>query len=235
MSRSLVPWLHRAAAMTALLVGSALLAACGESASQGPPTDLQSADPEAKVTLTWWTGQDDSSQVFIDELVKQFEAEHPNVTIDATPGSATTDDLLGQLSAAFAGGTYPDISYAYGSWAAELANSGRTLDITKTVAEDPEVHWDEFSEAARATASPERQDDRVPGGGRQSRGRLQQVAVRCRRSSTSPRPTGPGRTSEPQRRHSLATVSTERTCRSPEGRTPRGDCGLCCGRTAAAS
>ena len=141
--------------MTALVVGSALLAACGESASEGPPTDLQSADPEAKVTLTWWTGQDDSSQVFIDKLVEKFEAEHPNVTIDATPGSATTDDLLGQLSAAFAGGTYPDISYAYGSWAAELANSGRTLDITKTVADDPEVHWDEFSEAARATASPD--------------------------------------------------------------------------------
>ncbi|MEO5854160.1 MAG: ABC transporter substrate-binding protein [Nocardioides sp.] len=140
--------------MAAVVASAGLLVACGESASQGPPTDLDQAKPDAKVTLTWWTGQDDSSEVYIDKLVKEFEADHPNVTIDATPGSATTDDLLGQLSAAFAGGTYPDISYAYGSWASELANSGRTLDLTETVTDDQDVHWDEFSEAARATASP---------------------------------------------------------------------------------
>ena len=120
-----------------------------------PAPTCEKGDPDAEVTLTWWTGQDDSSQKFIDKLVAEFEADHPNVTIDATPGSATTDDLLGQLSASFAGGTYPDISYAYGSWASELASSGRTLDLTKTIAEDADVHWDEFSEAARATASPD--------------------------------------------------------------------------------
>ena len=147
--------LRGAAATTALLTGLAVLAGCGESASDGPATDLEKGDPDAKVTLTWWTGQDDSSQVYIDKLVEKFEAEHPNVTIDATPGSATTDDLLGQLSASFAGGTYPDISYAYGSWASELANSGRTLDLTESLANDADVHWDEFSEAAQATASPD--------------------------------------------------------------------------------
>ena len=152
--RTTNPRLRGAAATTALLTGLAVLAGCGESASDGPSTDPQKGDPDAKVTLTWWTGQDDSAQVYIDKLVEKFEAEHPNVTIDATPGSATTDDLLGQLSASFAGGTYPDISYAYGSWASELANSGRTLDLTESLADDPDVHWDEFSEAAQATASP---------------------------------------------------------------------------------
>ena len=149
------PWIRRAAAATALLTGIATLGACGESSTGGPSTDVEKGDPDAEVTLTWWTGQDDSSQKFIDKLVAEFEDDHPNVTIDATPGSATTDDLLGQLSASFAGGTYPDISYAYGSWASELASSGRTLDLTQTIAEDPDVHWDEFSEAARATASPD--------------------------------------------------------------------------------
>ena len=152
--RTTTPRLRGAAATTALLTGLAVLAGCGESASDGPSTDPQKGDPDAKVTLTWWTGQDDSGQVYIDKLVDKFEDEHPNVTIDATPGSATTDDLLGQLSASFAGGTYPDISYAYGSWASELANSGRTLDITESLADDADVHWDEFSEAAQATASP---------------------------------------------------------------------------------
>jgi multiple sugar transport system substrate-binding protein len=149
------PWIRRAAAATALLIGIATLGACGESSTDGPSTDVQKGDPKAEVKLTWWTGQDDSSQKFIDKLVAEFEADHPNVTIDATPGSATTDDLLGQLSASFAGGTYPDISFAYGSWASELASSGRTLDLTQTIADDPDVHWDEFSEAARATASPD--------------------------------------------------------------------------------
>ena len=153
--RTTTPRLRGAAATTALLTGLAVLAGCGESASDGPSTDPQKGDPDAKVTLTWWTGQDDSGQVYIDKLVDKFEDEHPNVTIDATPGSATTDDLLGQLSASFAGGTYPDISYAYGSWASELANSGRTLDLTESLADDADVHWDEFSEAARATATPD--------------------------------------------------------------------------------
>jgi len=153
--RTTTPRLRGAAATTALLTGLAVLAGCGESASDGPSTDPQKGDPDAKVTLTWWTGQDDSGEVYIDKLVDKFEDEHPNVTIDATPGSATTDDLLGQLSASFAGGTYPDISYAYGSWASELANSGRTLDLTESLADDADVHWDEFSEAARATASPD--------------------------------------------------------------------------------
>ena len=45
-------------------------------------------------------------------------------------------------AAGFVGGTYPDVSYAYGSWAGELGESGRTLDITEKVA-DPAVAWDE--------------------------------------------------------------------------------------------
>lgn len=149
------PTRRTAAALAAALAGLGLLTACGESAAERPATDLGEASPDAEVTLTWWTGQDDSSQVYIDKLVEEFEDLHPNVTIKATPGSATTDDLLGQLSAAFAGGTYPDISYAYGSWASELAGSGRTLDLTSTIEDDEDVNWDEFSEAARATASPD--------------------------------------------------------------------------------
>ncbi len=53
-----------------------------------------------------------------------------NVTINTSAGAATTDDLLTKLSAGFTSGTYPDISYAYGSWAGELAASGNTQDLT---------------------------------------------------------------------------------------------------------
>jgi multiple sugar transport system substrate-binding protein len=123
-----------------------LLAAC----SSGPavPTSL---DPDADVTITWWTGQADEGQALLEELAAEFEDLHPNVTVEVSSGAPSTDDLLQKMSASFAAGTYPDVSYAYGSWASELEATGKTQDITDQVAE---IGWDEFSEAARSTAQP---------------------------------------------------------------------------------
>lgn len=132
----------------ALLATTALLASCSTGA-QGATT----LDKEADVTLTWWTGQADQAQTILTGLAEEFEEEHPNVTIEVSSGAPSTEDLLQKLSSSFAGGTYPDISYAFGSWASELADSERTLDISEQVA-DPAVGWDEFSGAARATAQP---------------------------------------------------------------------------------
>src|SRR5690606_26096167 len=108
---------------------------------------------EADVTLTWWTGQAGQAQTILAGLAEEFEQEHPNVTIEVSSGAPSTEDLLQKLSASFAGGTYPDISYAFGSWASELDESDRTLDLTDRVA-DPDVAWDQFPEAARLTAQP---------------------------------------------------------------------------------
>jgi multiple sugar transport system substrate-binding protein len=132
----------------ALLLTTALLASCS-SGAQGATT----LDEDADVTLTWWTGQADQAQTILTGLAEEFEQEHPNVTIEVSSGAPSTEDLLQKLSSSFAGGTYPDISYAFGSWASELADSERTLDITEQVA-DPAVGWEEFSGAARETAQP---------------------------------------------------------------------------------
>lgn len=137
-----------AAGAAALLATTALLASCS-SGAQGATT----LDKDADVTLTWWTGQADQAQTILTGLAEEFEQEHPNVTIEVSSGAPSTEDLLQKLSSSFAGGTYPDISYAFGSWASELADSGRTLDITEQVA-DPAVGWEEFSGAARQTAQP---------------------------------------------------------------------------------
>ena len=103
--------------------------------------------------LTWWTGQSADAEKLLESLAKEFTTAHPNVKLNVSSGASTTDELLQKLSAGFASGTYPDISYAYGSWASALGESGKTLDITKQVA-DPAVGWSEFPEAARTTASP---------------------------------------------------------------------------------
>jgi multiple sugar transport system substrate-binding protein len=86
-------------------------------------------------------------------LADEFSKLHPNVTIKASSGASSTEELLQKLSAGFAAGTYPNISYAFGSWASELESSGKMQDITDKVA-DPSLGWDEFSQAARATVRP---------------------------------------------------------------------------------
>jgi multiple sugar transport system substrate-binding protein len=134
-----------AAATIGVLV--AALTGCASGTGSSP------LDTKAKVKLTWWTGQADQAETILEGLAKQYEQAHPNVTIDVSSGAPSTEDLLQKLSASFAGGTYPDISYAFGSWSSQLESSGRTLDITKQVAA-PSADWNAFSGAARGTARP---------------------------------------------------------------------------------
>ena len=135
------------------VVGTVLAAATALSGCSAGGAASGSADPKAKVTLSWWTGQADEAEKVLEKLAAKFERQHPNVTIKVSSGAPSTEDLLHKLSASFAGGNYPDISYAFGSWASQLEASNRTLDITKQVS-DPKVDWKGFSAAARQTARP---------------------------------------------------------------------------------
>jgi multiple sugar transport system substrate-binding protein len=105
------------------------------------------------VTITVWSGQDIGPEKTLEGLAKKFHTLHPNVTVDVYPGAPTTDQLLPKLTAAFTSGDYPDISYTFGSWATELQESGRTLNLTDKV-KGASVGWDEFPPAARQTATP---------------------------------------------------------------------------------
>ncbi|WP_447949080.1 ABC transporter substrate-binding protein [Microbacterium aurum] len=137
----------RAVAVGIAGISALVLAGCAG------PQGATELDTDADVTITWWTGQNDEAAKLLRSLADEFEKEHPNVTIDASSGASSTEELIQKLSAGFAGNSYPNISYSFGSWASELESSGRTLDIREQVS-DPAVGWDEFSEAARATAQP---------------------------------------------------------------------------------
>jgi multiple sugar transport system substrate-binding protein len=131
-----------------------LLSACMGGSGNGDGKDAAKGyDPKANVTITWWTGQTESAETQAEKLAKDYHAEHPNVTVKTSPGAGNTDDLLTKISAGFTGGDYPDISYAYGSWAGSLASSGHMQDLTDFVNESS-FGWNEFSQAARDTATP---------------------------------------------------------------------------------
>jgi multiple sugar transport system substrate-binding protein len=131
-----------------------LLGACSSGSTDNGKDAAAGYDPAANVTITWWTGQTADAETVAEKLAQEYHTAHPNVTVKTSPGAPTTDDLLTKLSAGFAGGDYPDISYAFGSWAGELGASGKTQDLTSYVA-DPSFGWDQFPPAARETATPD--------------------------------------------------------------------------------
>jgi len=134
-------------------VGAALLlSACMGGTSDDGKDSAAGYDPAATVELTWWTWQTEEAEKVAEGLAAEYHSAHPNVTIKTSPGAPTTDDLLTKLSAGFAGGSYPDISYAYGNWAGDLGASGKTQDLTSYV-QDPSFAWTEMPEAARTVAT----------------------------------------------------------------------------------
>ena len=155
MSTAPKPLSRKAFLIMTFSAGASVLAACsgGSAAPAGGTAPASPTDTSAPVKLTWWTGQTSDGEKLLESLAKEFSGLHPNVTLDVSSGAPTTDDLLTKLTAAFASDTYPDVSYAFGSWATQLGQSGKTLDLTEKV-KDPAVSWDQFPEAARLTASP---------------------------------------------------------------------------------
>ncbi len=139
--------------LLATVAGAALaLTACGgTTGSTSAPTKVGPLDPKTKVEITWWHGQSAEAAAILAKLAREYEKDHPNVTINDSAGASSTDELLQKMQAGLASNTYPDVSYAFGSWAGKLAQSGRTLDIADLVKKDGSG-WTEFPEAARLTA-----------------------------------------------------------------------------------
>jgi multiple sugar transport system substrate-binding protein len=152
---------HTTVRLATSIVGATvvIVGGCTTPSDTSGTTEVRELDPNQDVTITWWTGQTAEAEDLLESLAAEYEKDHPNVTIEASSGGAVTDDLLQKLQSGFASDTYPDISYAFGNWAGQLGASGRTLDIAAEV-NAADSGWDEFPEAARATATV---DDKVIG------------------------------------------------------------------------
>ncbi|HLK44037.1 MAG TPA: ABC transporter substrate-binding protein [Thermoleophilia bacterium] len=119
-------------------------AGCGGSSSSGSSNGV--------VNITIWHGYIDAEGRAMTTLVNQFNQTHPKIHV-SVHFYGNSDYALQKVLAAIAGGDPPDISYLYGSWAANIAESPRTLVLNNYIKNDPSFDWNDFWPAERQVAT----------------------------------------------------------------------------------
>ena len=129
-------------------IAALTLAVAGCAGSSAPsPTST------GKVTIQFWHAQTQIDAKVMQQLVAKFNASHPNIVVQASSGGTSTGDLLPKVTTAIAAGTYPDIAYIYGSYAANIAQSGKTVNLADRI-NQPGFNWNDFYPASKQIASP---------------------------------------------------------------------------------
>src|SRR6516225_9508658 len=127
------------------------IAACGgSSGSSSAPT---SGSPTGTVTIQWWHAQTPPTDKVMQQLANSFNASHPHIVVQASSGGTSTGDLLPKVTTALAAGTAPDVAYIYGSYAANIAQSGKTVNL-KNIIHTPNYNWNDFYPASQQIVSP---------------------------------------------------------------------------------
>lgn len=126
--------------MTALAAVSAVaalaLAGCGSGGgTESGTSGAASGDAGTSTTITWWhNSNSDPGKAYYEQVAKDFEAEHPGVTIEIS--AMQHEDMLTKLEAAFQSGDMPDVYMERGG--GELADhvaAGLTKDLTDPAAD----------------------------------------------------------------------------------------------------
>jgi multiple sugar transport system substrate-binding protein len=136
-------------ALAGIAALAVVLAGCSGSSSSSP----SGASPTGTVTIQFWHAQTDPTDKVMQQLVNSFNASHPHIVVQASSGGTSTGDLLPKVTTAIAAGTYPDVAYIYGSFAANIAQSGKTVNLANRVNE-PGFNWNDFYPASRQIVSP---------------------------------------------------------------------------------
>lgn len=133
-----------ALAMTAgLLAGCAgsasSSAAAGSAAQSTAQSSTSAASSDEKITLKFLNKYPEDEYVtYFEEAVKDYEAAHPNVTIDME--NVSDEAIKDKLSVMAAGGEMPDIFFSWsGEYVKKFARSGLALDLTSYL--DAESEW----------------------------------------------------------------------------------------------
>jgi multiple sugar transport system substrate-binding protein len=124
-----------AAALVALL---ALAGGCGGSSSSSG----------GRTNIVLWHGYEDTEAKAINAAAAKFNATHPKIHV-TVQNYGNADYALQKVLTALRGGTYPDIVYLYGSWAANVARTPKAVDLAPLIKSDPSINWDDFWPAER--------------------------------------------------------------------------------------
>jgi multiple sugar transport system substrate-binding protein len=137
--------LTRYALVAATVAAVLVLAACGGGGGGGSSSNAKKSS--GPVTITLWHGQVQIAGKVIKGLVDDFNRTHPDVHVNAQLG-ADADSLQAKMTAALAGGKYPDVVYIFGPNVANLARSPHALDLTPAV-KTQAWNWNDFYPPAR--------------------------------------------------------------------------------------
>jgi len=152
-ARSLATKAGIAGALAATLV----LAGC--SGDDGQKEGGFDPDQEIELTIAWW-GNDERSAIMA-EVIDEFEAEYPNITVVEQPVGAP-DDLFNRLATDFASGTAPDVFALGGAKPQEYGANGALLDLS-TVADT--VQLDKYEDFTLTNATVDGTVYGLPTGG----------------------------------------------------------------------
>jgi multiple sugar transport system substrate-binding protein len=133
------------AALAAAACATAGLAACGGGGDKGG--GATAAADGKPVTITVWHGQNQSAAKVFNKLVGQFNATHPKIHVDSQVGTLA-DGMLQKVTAALAGGKYPDMAFIFGPNVANLSRSPKALDLTQAV-KGAGWNWEDIYAPAR--------------------------------------------------------------------------------------
>jgi multiple sugar transport system substrate-binding protein len=106
-----------------------------------------SSSSNGVVNITVWHGYEDVEGKAIVAAANRFNASHPKIHVTVT-NYGNSDYALQHVLTAIRGGSYPDIAYLYGSWAANIAQSPTAVDLS-TLIKQPGVNWNDFWPAER--------------------------------------------------------------------------------------
>jgi len=127
---------------SAALMSIAALAACAVPAAPGASTGGDTAPDAAAETVLFWKPPHSEKEVDLwKPLLEKFQTENPGITVEhqVVPWASVDE----QFTAAFAGGSPPDIFYLPDEWYPKYVNQDQIADVTDKIS-----GWkDQYSEA----------------------------------------------------------------------------------------
>jgi multiple sugar transport system substrate-binding protein len=132
-----------------MAIAAMIATACVSSDGGGEPTPLASVEPRVAqeptepvtVRFSSWIGASEP----IPTLAKEFESEHPNITIDFedVPAGRAREKLITQV----AGGNPPDVAYLDAGSVQDFASRGALVNLEGYLAGSDVVKGDDFVDA----------------------------------------------------------------------------------------